>query len=148
MSVAGTRCLTTEKCVVIVSTNSDGRKAPTDQMIFRSTNESCFTCGVQVPTDVNQEGQGAEEAYYCPDCGDRVLNGIVQRNGELRPSSLNVPPIVPVSVCQLPDDVNWQTWELWWIGSAYLSRINGRIIGGDEQFAEYVDKIHEIYDSD
>ena len=115
-------------------------------MIYRATNRSCFTCGSQVPSEIECLRNGPAVEYECPTCGDNVLTGIVTRGTDREISPIRPPGRVPEHACTLPRSIAYGVWELWWTDQLYVVLMHGRQIAGNEHLAEFVNEVNEIYD--
>lgn len=113
-------------------------------MLFRDTNSGCFNCGAQTPNTVVETSERALLLYECPDCHDRILSGIIQRDGIPERVPIRVPPWIPDEATILPRG-GWSTWEVWWTAAGtYVSLINGRVVAGNYKFYDHVQKIREL----
>lgn len=113
-------------------------------MIFRDTNPECFSCGAQYPTNVDEKHDGPIWFYECPECFNRLFYGIVQERGTPELAHITPPEWIPERAVETPTD-KWVTWELWWTDEGvFASLMNGRVLYGNTEFADYVRKIYDI----
>jgi len=108
-------------------------------MIHRETNSYCLTCGGQLPSRVLLEQANGRYRYYCPDCNDTIIEGVVATDGDVAGTAHSSPRAVRDIV--LPERITWDTWEAWWTRLQHVVLIHGRIIHGTQEFAEFVDMI-------
>jgi len=113
-------------------------------MKYRDTNRGCMVCGGQTPRNVEKETRNGYHRYVCPDCGATICQGVVSRDGEPASARISLPPAAQNIV--IPDDIAWRCWETWWTERLYVSAMNGRVIDGNRELLDFVEKLEDIHD--
>lgn len=103
-----------------------------------------MNCGATVPMLVELIQDGDYKEFYCPSCDRRILRGGESEDGSL----LNIPPYQEPHHFRhvtIPQD-SASSFEFWWTDLLHVAVINGRVVEGDRQLLEFVEKIKEIHD--
>lgn len=116
-------------------------------MLLRETRNDCFTCGAQVPNKTRLQKDLAARWFDCPDCGGRIITGIVQKGGTTETAYVTIPDFVPekARMLSVPAQQNWALIEIWWTTMGeYVTAIHGRPVYGSRKLYEFVEKLYEL----
>lgn len=114
-------------------------------MKVRRTNDSCLTCGGQLPTKVNKvEKPSGELQYRCPDCGWKIAQGVVVR--ERGDAQVQTPNHMSGAEPTVAINVDIHQWEKWWTDRAIVSAIHGRVVAGEEKLYQLICELENIYE--
>lgn len=104
-------------------------------MQVRNTNKRCLNCGAGFPHDVRSEAINDYIEFQCPKCRSRIAEAVIGTDGEAADTPRNIP--YPSRRYYIREDVDWETWEVWWTDQAWAMLINGRPVNSprDEMLA-------------
>lgn len=113
---------------------------------YRNPNDSCLTCGTQIPSRVTRQTENDYVEYRCADCNDIIIRGIVGTDGETARTPHEPPPAAGYSV-SIRQDIDWSVWERWWTRLFSVTMLHGRPVNGNEQLADFLEKVEFVYDN-
>jgi DNA-directed RNA polymerase subunit RPC12/RpoP len=108
-------------------------------MYHHVPNKACINCGAENPTGTLVTQDNDYFKIDCSKCSQRLFEGIIARDGEPAdvPPWINIPDF-PRARDEIPDDVSWTQWEIYWSPHSHAVVLNGVLVAGDSDFYNLV----------